>query len=141
MARFINHFLIYFLRARRLVVNYFHGMEGSRVRFSASPYNKMGYSVVFENTGKANSAYSGIRTWMSFQDRNDFEKWYQGDRQINLSVLAEGIDDGAAYDLARKTPKSALFAVAFDRAVISENPFFIDELTLNTGLSNINHAR
>ena len=87
----------------------------------------MEYRVVFDNFGRNNPALKGIRTWMCFKDKQGFEERYCGERQLSLKVLAE-VSECEAHELTRQTPRSAFIAIAFEWAVLSEQPFFIDEL-------------
>lgn len=77
------------------------------------------YNVVFVNTREA-GAYQGVRTWTSFEDKSDFEKWYTPDIKKINEVFAEGVTIDEAVRLCRQTPVPCLLTAALSEATDPE---------------------
>ena len=61
-----------------------------------------GYNVVFEGKGSRMGNYKGIRTWSTYESREDFvEKWENMDNPD--TILAEGVTDEKAIEICSQT--------------------------------------
>ncbi len=64
---------------------------------------KPGYNVVFEYTERVDS-HQGVRTWTTYKNREEFQKFYTSERAERERVIAEGVSNKRAIELC-STPE------------------------------------
>ena len=65
------------------------------------------YNVVFETTG-LREAKKGIRTWTSYESKEDFQKRYDSERDKGESVIAEGGGEEECIQVCNNSDEEAV---------------------------------
>lgn len=85
------------------------------------------FNVVFEGIGTDKGGnFKGVRTWMSFNSEDDFDKWLEK-RGIN-EVYRKGVDQDEAIALCELTSIEAYVDSAFEDAQMEDGRYCLELL-------------
>ncbi len=83
------------------------------------------YNVAFVYTAEA-GGYEGVRTWTSFESKEDFDAWYTPDIRSQQEVLEEGVSPERAVELCEQTPMMSYVGASMADATRADGSVDLD---------------